>query len=444
MTLMVGISGIRGIVGQSLTPAVALEFAQAYGTLLGGGRVVLARDSRPSGPIYEAAAAAGLLATGCEVTRLGLVMTPTVGRAIRDGRYDGGVVITASHNPDAWNGLKFLDELGVAPDPPRARQIAEIRQAQAYRLAADHFLTPADDPAAGRRHVAAVLAAREVDVAPLRGLRVVLDSINGAGCVDTPSLLQAFGCEVVHLNGEPTGRFQHRPEPTQENLGDLCAAVPRYAAAVGFAQDPDADRLAVVDEHGTYIGEEYTLALAVWSVLARRPGPVVANLSTSRMIDDLAARYGVRVIRTPVGEAHVARNMLANQSVIGGEGNGGVIDPRICYVRDSLSAISLVLQLMAATGKTISQLVASIPHYHMTKQKFDRPTTGLTAMLGAVTKAFADQKIDTADGVRVDFPDGWVHLRGSNTEPIVRVIAEAADQEGADRLVDRVRVAAGL
>jgi phosphomannomutase len=301
-----------------------------------------------------------------------------------------------------------------------------------------------DDPAAGERHVAAVLGAQEVNVSALKGFRVVLDSVNGAGCRDTPRLLAALGCEVIHLHGAPTGEFAHRPEPIRENLGDLCAAVHRERAAIGFAQDPDADRLAIVDERGAYIGEEYTLALAVWSVLSRRPGAVAANLSTSRMVDDLAAKYGVRVLRTPVGEAHVARAMRANGCVIGGEGNGGVIDPRICWVRDSLSAVTLVLQLLAATGKSISELVAELPAYAMVKEKFEAPRERIEAAVKAVTATFAELKPHTTDGVRIDFPEGWVHLRASNTEPIMRVFAEAPTAARAAALVKQVRVAAGL
>jgi len=444
MTLMAGISGVRGIIGQSLTPTVVLEYAQAYGTLLNGGRVVLARDSRPSGPHYEAVAAAGFVATGCQVTNLGLAMTPTVGWTIRDGRFDGGVVITASHNPGPWNGVKFLDDLGVAPDPERARQIAAIRAAGSFRLIKSGFAPIEVDAAAGARHVQAVLSACETDLRPLKGLRLVLDSVNGAGCLHTPALLQALGCEVVHLNGAPTGEFAHPPEPLRENLEQLCAAVRETKAALGCAQDPDADRLALVDERGQYIGEEYTLALATWAVLARRPGPVAANLSTSRMIDDVAARYGATVIRTPVGESHVARAMLAHGCVIGGEGNGGVIDPRIAYVRDSLSAISLVLQLLAATGKTVGQLVAELPRYASLKQKLDLPRERIDPAVKAVAAAFAARNPNTADGVRVDFDAGWVHLRASNTEPILRIIAEARTQAEAAALVAQVRSAAGL
>ncbi len=444
MALMVGVSGVRGLVGQTLTPELVLEFARAYGTFLDGGQVVLARDSRPSGPMYAAAAAAGLLAAGCQVTDLGVAMTPTVGRTIIEGKYAGGISITASHNPAPWNGLKFFTNLGFGPSAEDARQIAHIRDQRSFRDVQTGFSAPQADREASQRHVRAVLAAREVDTSALRGTKVVLDSVNGAGCEHSPALLKGFGIDLVHINAEPTGDFAHPPEPLRENLSQLCQTVRTTRAAIGFAQDPDADRLAIVDENGTYIGEEYTLALAVESVLSRRPGPVAANLSTSRMVDDIAARYGVKVIRTPVGEAHVAAAMLQAGCVVGGEGNGGVIDPRICNVRDSLSAMSLVLQLLAATGKTVSELVAALPCYASIKQKFACPRDRIQAAVSAVTAKFADYNPTTTDGVRVDFPAGWVHVRASNTEPIIRIIAEADSMAAADELVKQVRQVAGV
>ncbi len=444
MALMVGVSGVRGLVGQTLTPEVALQFAQAYATVLGGGRVVLGRDSRPSGEMFEAAVAAGLLAGGCRVTRVGIAMTPSVGRAIRDGGFDGGVIVTASHNPAPWNGLKFLDDRGLAPDPQRAAQIADIRERGAATAVRGDFAPLEFDDQAGERHTAAVSAAIEVDTLALRGTRVVLDSVNGAGGLDTPAFLTALGCELIHINGEPTGQFAHAPEPIAENLTQLCDAVRQTRAAVGFAQDPDADRLAIVDETGRYIGEEYTLALATQLVLSRRPGPVAANLSTSRLIDVIAQRHGVPVIRTPVGEANVARGMMNADCVVGGEGNGGVIDPRISWVRDSIAAMSLVLQLLAASGKSISRLVADLPPMAMVKQKMECPRERIDAAVQAATHAFRNEKLNTADGVRIDFEQGWVHLRASNTEPIVRVIAEAQSAQAAAQLIARVRAAAGL
>ncbi len=444
MALMVGVSGIRGIIGETLTPRAVAEFAQAYGTYLEGGRVVLGRDTRPSGEMFVAAAAAGLVSTGCDVTDLGVVMTPTIGRAITDGGYRGGVMITASHNPAQWNGLKFLSDKGLAPNPERATAIAAIHQSGKFSFKQVDFKPIERDSEAGERHVEAVLAAVEVPTASLDGLRVVLDSINGAGCLDSPALLTGLGCEVLHLNGEPTGCFAHTPEPIAENLTQLCDAVRESGAGIGFAQDPDADRLAIVDEQGRFIGEEYTLALAAESVLSRRPGPMAANLSTSRLVDAIAARYGVEVVRTPVGEANVAHGVLDNACVIGGEGNGGVIDPRITLVRDSLSAMSLVLQLMASTGKKISELVAELPRLVMIKQKFECPRERIDVATKAVAEAFANERVNQVDGTRVDFKQGWVHVRASNTEPIVRFIAEADDEAVARQLVDRVRDAAGL
>jgi phosphomannomutase len=444
MSLMVGISGVRGIVGQTLTPEVALTFAQAYGTLLGGGQLVLARDTRPSGAVFEAAAAAGLMATGCDVTRLGVAMTPTIGRAIRDGGYVGGMSITASHNPIEWNGLKFLDDLGVAPDADKAKRIAEIRERGAYALVRSGFGALERDDGAGARHVEAVVRAMDISPGAVRGTHVVLDSINGAGCEDTPPLLERLGCRLTHINAEPTGAFAHRPEPTRENLGQLCEAVRASGADVGFAQDPDADRLAIVDERGEYIGEEYSLALAMEHVLSRRPGPVAANLSTSRMVDVIASKHGVPVLRTPVGESNVARAMLAHDCVIGGEGNGGVIDPRVCHVRDSLSAMSLVLQLMSASGRRVSELVAGLPRFVSVKQKYEVSRERIDAAVAAVVSAYADRKPNVADGVRVDFDAGWVHLRASNTEPIVRLIAEGESEDAVATLVGQVREVAGL
>ncbi|QOJ15535.1 MAG: phosphoglucosamine mutase [Planctomycetia bacterium] len=447
MALMVSVSGVRGLVGQTLTPALALEFAHAYATVLGGGEMILARDTRPSGEMYAAAATAGMLAAGCRVVNLGVAMTPTAGFAIRERRAAGGIILTASHNPAEWNGLKFLDENGLAPDPALVTRIADIRARGAYRQVASGFHPVVRDEAATDRHVAAVLAAVETDIAPLRGMRVVVDSINGAGCRAAPAVLRGLGVEPVQINGTPDGAFAHTPEPIAENLSQLCEAVRRERAAIGFAQDPDADRLAIVDEQGRFIGEEYTLALAVQFVLSQRRGPVAANLSTSRMIDDLAARAEVPVLRTPVGEAHVARAMMQAGAVIGGEGNGGVIDLRISPVRDSILSIALVLQLMARTGRSVSALVAELPRYAMIKQKFAADRDRILAAverLKADAARRSDLRIDDSDGVRLDFDAGWVHLRPSNTEPIVRVIAEAADESVAQRLIDDARRAAGI
>lgn len=444
MALMIGVSGVRGLVGKTFTPELVLQFAHAYGTVLEGGPVTLARDSRPSGEMFALAAAAGLAAAGCHVSDLGIAMTPTAAFAIRAGAQRGGIIITASHNPAPWNGLKFLDEQGLGPDPETVKRVSVVREQHRYRHAESGFAPLRRDVDAGARHAVAVRAAVEVELAPLKGVRVVLDSVNGAGGIATPSFLRSLGCDVVHINAEPNGVFAHAPEPIAENLTQLCEEVRAAKAVIGLAQDPDADRLALVDERGRFVGEEYTLALGAWSVLSRRKGAVAANLSTSRMVDDLAQRFGARVFRTPVGESHVARAIRRHDCVIGGEGNGGVIDPRISPVRDSLSAMSLVLQLMASTGKSVSELVAELPRYVMIKQKFECPAPRIAQAVDALAAAFAGERLDRADGVRIDLPDGWVHVRPSNTEPIVRFIAEARDADAAERIIARARSAAGL
>ncbi len=444
MSLIVSISGVRGLVGETLTAGVVLQFAQAFATVMNGGRLALGRDTRPSGEMYAAAAAAGLTASGAAVTDLGVVMTPTIGRAIGQGDFEGGLMITASHNPQPWNGLKFLNHEGLAPDPALVERISDVRARGAYRFINADFEPLQHDDSVGSAHVRAVREALEVDPAPLRGTKVVLDSVNGAGCLYSPELLAELGCEVIHVNGEPSGLFAHPPEPLRENVTETCRAVVDNGAAIGFVQDPDADRLALIDERGEFVGEEYTLALAVKSVLSRRKGPVAANLSTSRMIDDVAAEYGVRTIRTPVGESHVARALKQEGGVIGGEGNGGVIDPRISWIRDSLSAMSLILQLMADTGMRLSELVETVPAYAIVKDKMECTPTRAAEAIESVARVFRGERLNRADGVRIDFDQGWVHLRASNTEPIVRVLAEARDADVARQLIARVREAAKL
>jgi len=438
MSLMISISGVRGIVGRTLTPRLSAEMACAYGSMLAGHRVIVARDSRPSGLMVQQAVVSGLLATGCRVVDLGVVSTPGAALMIRRLRAAGGIVITASHNPIMWNGIKFLTDEGLAPPADRARQIIDRYHAGDFRLAdVDGMGTLEADASTVTEHVNAVLSIVEADEIRRRCYRVALDSINGAGGPEGRALLERLGCTVVHINGEPNGRFAHPPEPTAENLARFCQDVAGCDVNVGFAQDPDADRLAIVDETGRYIGEEYTLALAARYYFSAHPGPAAANLSTSRMIDDLAAAAGGPCVvhRSPVGEANVVETMKKHGCVFGGEGNGGVIDPRVVPVRDSLVGMAVVLQLMARTGRKLSELVAEIPRYSMVKTKCECPQERVQRILAAVRARFAGQRINDADGVRIDWPDGWVHVRGSNTEPIYRVIAEARTEERAKKLI---------
>ncbi len=445
--LMVSVSGVRGEIGQTLTPEVAARFGAAFGSMLGAGKtVVVGRDSRPSGPMVRSAVVSGLLSCGVDVVDLGVVTTPGVALMVRRLMADGGIVITASHNPIQWNGIKFLRSEGLGLSVEQAAKLKSIWQDGPMNYASPKVCgVETTDTQTHAAHVKAVMDLLDVNGIASRRFKVVLDSVNGAGCVGTSMLLGRLGCEVAHINGEPTGVFAHTPEPTKENLIGLCDAVKRHRAVVGFAQDPDADRLALVDENGVYIGEEYTLALCAAYVLSKRPGTLATNLSTSRMVDDIAVAAGVEVFRTPVGEANVAGRMLAEDCVFGGEGNGGVIEPRVVPVRDSFAGIGIVLAFLADSGMTISELVAELPRYEMVKTKFACAADAAPKLAAAAAKHFgarSDAHLDAADGLRIDLPVGWVHVRASNTEPIMRIIAEARTRQEAEALVDEVRALA--
>jgi len=450
--LMVSVSGVRGTVGGTLTPEVACRFACAFGTMLVRNRrgrrgkrptVVLGRDTRPSGPMLRNAVAAGLLASGVNVVDLGVVTTPGAALMTARLRADGGAVITASHNPAEYNGMKFLQSTGTGLAADQAGRLAEIRSSGEFFLADTERLgVETTNSDTHRLHVQAVCRAVDCRAVVRRRFKVVLDSVNGAGCAVTPMLLKRLGCRVAHLNAQPHGRFAHPPEPIEPNLKGLCAAVRRHKAAAGFAQDADADRLAIVDENGRFIGEEYTLALAAAFVLRHRKGKLAANMVTSRMIDDIARSADCRVVRAPTGEANVVAAMRKHKCIMGGEGGGGVIEPKVVPVRDSLVAIAYVLQYLAETGKSLSELVAEIPRYVMMKTKFPCPPGAAAGVIAAAQRAFASRagaRFDASDGLRIDLPEGWVCARASNTEPIMRIIAEAADAESAGRLVAEVR-----
>ncbi|MEM9417492.1 MAG: phosphoglucosamine mutase [Planctomycetota bacterium] len=449
--LMLSISGMRGLVGKSITPDVVSCYTAAFGSWLKTARdtasptVVLGRDSRPSGEMFENAATAGLASIGAKVIRVGILSTPGVAIMGQHLGADGGIVITASHNPTPWNGVKPLRHDGVAPPPDAFEQFIAMFKADE----ADHVEVDALQPITSNTSGVEVhrdLAADLVDVELIRSakLKAVVDSVHGAGGDEAAALLDHLGVETVQLYKEPTGQFPHVPEPTKENLTELCEVVAQEGAHVGFAQDPDADRLAIVDEQGQYIGEEYTLALCAMHKLGQ--GDVaVANLSTSRMIDDIAEAAGATVVRTPVGEANVAAGMRANNANLGGEGNGGIIWRPISQVRDSLVGMALVLEMLAKRKASLSSIVAATPSYAIVKDKLELasrekadPTLAWTA------QHYADQKVDTQDGVRVDWEDRWVHVRPSNTEPILRIIAEASTQEAAQALVDEVRAGIAL
>ena len=439
--LIVSISGIRGIISDGLGPREAVRFGLAFGTHLSGGTVVFGRDSRPSGAMLADAFRSGLAAAGCTVVDAGILSTPGIAVLLRHLGAAGGAVITASHNPIAWNGIKLLSSAGMALTRDQGRPVLDLYEKQAFaEVPAERIPAGRLAPEAAQVHVEKVLAT--VNATLVRGARLsaVVDAANGAGAAEMAMLLDRLGCVCTVIHGKPTGRFGRPPEPLPENLGDLCEAVRRGGAAAGLALDPDADRLALVDETGRAIGEEYTLALACRHRLMRERGPLACNLSTSRMMDAVAAEAGVVLHRTPVGEVNVAEAILANGCILGGEGNGGVIDPRVVPVRDSLVGAAQVLEMLAARRLPLSKLAAELPVYTMVKGKVVLRDAAAKpdAILDAVRKRFPDARADTRDGLHLAWDDGWLHVRASNTEPILRVMAEAKDPSVARAWVDAV------
>jgi phosphomannomutase len=437
--LIVSVSGIRGIVGQGLTPGAALAFASALGTWLGGGSAVVSRDGRPSGFMLRHAVLAGLTAAGCEVHDLGVAATPTVGLAVRALAASGGIQITASHNPAPWNGLKLFGSDGRVLSAAQGKKVQELFESSAGRTVAwNEVGVVRHYRQADEIHGDRVLAL--VDGARIRAARfkVLLDANGGAGGPLGRRLLQSLAVETVEQGCDPDGHFLHEPEPTAENLKGIAPRVRQQGADLGFALDPDSDRLALIDEKGNYIGEELTLALAVLFRLRREKGPIVINMSTSRVVEDIAARFGCPCHRSAVGEANVADKMLEVGALIGGEGNGGVIDPRIGLVRNPFVGMAMVLNLLAETDRSLSQLVAELPVYHIVKDKYTVPRESLPALFEALTTRWPEAKVNRVDGLRLDWADRWLHVRPSNTEPIVRVIAEAPRVEQAAGLCKEV------
>lgn len=440
---MYSVAGVRGVVGESLTPELVTRFATAFGTFRNAGTIVVGRDTRVSGVMLKHLVFGGLMSAGCKIIDIDVAPTPTAALMVKELGADGGVVISGSHNPAEWNALKFFNEQGMYLNETQWHQLQDLFYQGTFRTVNWEGLQDVEPyTKAYEVHIRRVLKAVPPERIRKARLRVVLDSCNGAGSVITPLLLEKLGCEVVPMHCDPTGVFPHNPEPVFINLGDLCEAVPKTGADVGFAQDADADRLAIVDERGHFLGEEYTLALAARHVLRHRRGLVVTNLSTSRLVEDVAREMGARVVRTRVHEIHVAERMRTESAVIGGEGNGGVIDPRVHLTRDSLAAMALILEELAETGKTISELAAELPRYVMRKCKV--PTTYTAAMntLTDIKNRYQPEadagrlRIDYTDGIRLDWEDSWVHVRPSGTEPALRVICEAETAERADALCE--------
>ena len=435
-------SGVRGIVGEGLTARLAVELGAAFGFYLGGGCVVVGRDTRSTGSMFEQAVTAGLRAAGCEVALVGVIPTPTLQFTVKSTGASGGIAITASHNPSEWNALKFVGSGGTFLSPGEASGLFDLynqgnfpyraeRDFRSVRVLADAF-------AAHRKRILEVV---DADAIRARKFRVAVDCVNGVGAVYSAGFLRDLGCEVFAVNGTPDGSFARPPEPLPENLGELCRAVRENRCDIGFGQDPDGDRLTVVTEEGVALSSHYTVALAVDQVLdGGDPGPVVVNVQTSRLVEMIAESYGCRFFSAPVGEINVVEKMIEVDGVIGGEGNcGGVIYRRIHPGRDSFGAMALILERLAFSERSLSGIVADYPPIANLSCRFDVPPIRSRAILAEMTRRYREFAPITFDGLRFDLPEGRVLMRSSNTEPILRLNVESSNRREAEALLARFR-----
>jgi phosphomannomutase len=450
MPLLKSISGFRGTIGgkpgDNLTPQDIVECTAAYGQWIlnttGNAKIIIGRDGRISGPIVSALVVNTLLSMGFEVVDLGLSTTPTVEIAVPLEKAGGGIILTASHNPRQWNALKLLNSKGEFISAADGRAVLDLVEKGGISYASvDQLGTYRQDDTYIDKHIDMVLAhplVKEMRVRE-RNYTVVVDAVNSTGAISVPLLLEDMGCKVILLNGEINGQFAHNPEPLKENLTELSAAVVAHKADLGIAVDPDVDRLVFVCEDGELFGEEYTLVAVADYVLSKGPGNTVSNLSSSRALADVTLNRGGQYFAAAVGEVNVVEKMKAVEAVIGGEGNGGIIVPELHYGRDALAGIGLFLTYLAEQNIPVSALRAVYPNYFMAKNKIDRsPETDVNTILGFLKNKYAGEKCNTEDGLKIDFPDGWVHLRPSNTEPIIRVYSESESPERAQQMAKQI------
>lgn len=440
--LKIGVSGIRGVIGEFLTPSLAAQFAQAFGTYVGGGRVLVGRDTRASGLMIQHAVQCGLLAAGCEVVDVGILPTPTIQVYVADSAARGGIAVTASHNPAEYNALKLFNYRGLFFNQYERSELIDLYHQTNFRHAANHEMggVTIDQQTAPRRHFDRILRHVDRNAIRNRSFRIALDAVNGAGSVLSPRFLRdELGSELHAIFIDPTQPFPREAEPRAEVLGDLSELVTGKQCDIGFAQDPDADRLAVCDEAGRVLDNDDVLALVVDAVLCRLGGDVVVNLTTSSVIDDLAAQHSRRVYRTPVGEANVVERMVAVDAVIGGEGSGGgIIFPPVQFCRDSYTGMAFVLDRLAATGLTVSQLAAQLPRYYRKSGKMPFQHGRLGPILQGVEDAFPSAQFDRSDGLKLSWPGRWIHLRASNTEPLIRLAVETKSADDTEALFQEV------
>jgi phosphomannomutase len=440
--LKIGVSGIRGVVGEFLTPALACAFAQAFGTYVRAGRVVVGRDTRASGEMLQHAVTCGLLAAGCDVVDVGVLPTPTIQIYVGATHSRGGLALTASHNPSEYNALKMFNARGLFFNNYERSEMLDLYHQSNFRQATHKEIRHVtQDYASPRRlHIRRVLEHVDAERIRRRRFRVALDAVNGAGAVMSPGFLEDdLGCELHAISIDPTQPFPRIAEPRPDTLGELSELVRRTGAQVGFAHDPDGDRLAVVDEHGTVLDNDDVLALAVDAALRRKRGDVVVNLTTSSVVDDIATAHGCRVLRTPVGEANVVEMMEAVKAVIGGEGsNGGIIFPAVHLCRDSYTGMAFILDRMSETGHTVSELASRLPRYYRKLGKTGYEHGRLGTLMQALEQDFPEAQTDRSDGLKLMLADAWIHVRASNTEPILRLAAEARSPERMEELYGRV------
>ena len=438
-TLKVGVSGVRGIVGDSLTPGLICGFAASFGEYLGQGRVVVARDTRPTGEMVEHAVIAGLLSVGCQPLLTGVLPTPSAQILVEETKANGGIIISASHNPVEWNALKFIGPSGIFLNHTEAAELLDVyNQPDTTYAKEQDYRRIKRISDAFEYHKKRIFNRINVEAVRKAHFRVAVDCCNGAGALFSRAFLEELGCEVISIFDEPDGLFRRPPEPVPANIGRLCSVTAENHCAVGFAQDPDCDRIAIVRDDGVPAGEQLSIVLAAEHVLSKTPGNVVVNVQTTRAVEDIAVKYDSRVLYSKVGEINVTEKMLAENAVIGGEGgSGGVIWPAVHPCRDSFTAMALILEMMALRGKSISSIINDIPAYFYSNKKIPCSAVSAQDIVRKLNSKYAALNPKSFDGIRIDFPDSWVLVRPSNTEPVIRLTAEALCEKASDELIER-------
>ncbi|HET6528820.1 MAG TPA: phosphoglucosamine mutase [Balneolaceae bacterium] len=442
MALMISVSGIRGVFGSDLTPENLSRFTAAFGSWSGSGKIVVGRDTRVTGQICEDIVCSVLQSVGCDVVKVGVVPTPTVAMAVLKHQADGAIIISASHNPAEWNALKLLNAKSEFLDADQGEEVIEISENESYSYKKfDEIGSITTDDEALDYHITQILDLPYIDrdLIASKDFSVAIDPVNGTGAIGLPAILNALGVDEIHsINAEPNGLFAHNPEPLPEHLQDICKLVKKKNCDLGIITDPDADRLALVTNEGNLFGEEYTQAAAFDFMLSKKEGSCATNLSSSRVAEDVAKKYGQKCYRSAVGEINVVKKMQQVDAVIGGEGNGGVINPDLHYGRDALAGVAMILQLLAEQNITADDYRNSLPDYFMRKSKMQLADIDGDAILKKALEVYEEHQPDTTDGVKIDFEEGWVHLRKSNTEPIIRVYSEGTSPQKAKELARKV------